>query len=90
MKATELFKMLEASNAMNELIGEKCNHISFTYERYFICRFRTFKEFKKYIKREFISPEDILNLDFTQDERYKYSFNATIDTNNYEIEILQD
>lgn len=76
MKIKELFGILEKYNYIANLTGEKEKHIHFTVDGDWKGKFKTFTEFKKWLKEEYIDKfvEEILLQTFTLNQKKKFGF----------------
>lgn len=94
MTIKQLFAIMEQANNFNNLLGErKQNHIGIRIDNMFSLsddndnkRFYNFKEFKKVLKNELTTAQELLEADFTQDEQYKNYFNYK----GYELGIFEE
>ena len=94
MTTKELFTLLETSNKLAEMLGDKKQYISLRDDIFNIrdkednTRFYSLKEFRKALnynyRKELVT--EILSLQFEQEESYKNYF----EYEGYEIGIFQD
>lgn len=81
MNIKELFKMVENTNKLKNLMNEKELYIKVIFNRFTYETVKTYNEYKKLVKDEF------LNMEISQDEQYKNSFYGSKDL---EFNILED
>ena len=94
MTTKELFTLLESSNKLATLLGDKKQYISLKDDIFNIkdkednTRFYNFKDFKKALNYNYAKElvNKILSSQFEQEETYKNYFNY----GNYEIGLFQD
>jgi len=88
----EIFKLVEKSNELSELIGEK--KVT-AYVNLWECgdthKFTTYAEYKKLVKAEVIESHvnDYLNPILTQDEKYKETFEQKINSELVSISLFK-